>query len=344
MTITVGAYDTVTLIQTQQRLITPNQFWLSLCFPNVQLFDTEKIMFDEIKAARRLAPFVAPNVKGKVMKERGFTSKAFAPAYIKPKFPINPDQQIKRRAGEPLTGEMSQEQRRNAHVAALLLEEREMIERRWEWMAAQAAQHGSVTVSGEDYPTVTVDFGRNAAQTITLTGTNLWTDPASKPLTNLQTWMTQTQRLAASPVRTLVFGTTAWDAFISHASVQQKLETRRGSTMQVETALGMGNSDAFQYKGSLPGGPDLVIYSDIYEDDLGATQQMMDPTHVIGVGNVNGIRAFGAIMDGRAGYRALPIFPKMWEEEDPSVEFVMSQSAPLMIPGNPDATFRAKVA
>src|SRR5690606_20901096 len=53
-------------------------------------------------------------------------------------------------------------------------------------------------------------------------------------------------------------------------------------------------------------------------------------------------RAFGAIMDKKAGWRATPVFPKMLEQEDPSAVYRMTQSAPLMIPTRPNATLTAK--
>ena len=58
---------------------------------------------------------------------------------------------------------------------------------------------------------------------------------------------------------------------------------------------------------------------------------------------VDGVRAFGAIMDRKAGWRATPFFPKMFEQEDPSAVYLMTQSAPLMIATRPNATLKAKV-
>jgi predicted cation transporter len=37
------------------------------------------------------------------------------------------------------------------------------------------------------------------------------------------------------------------------------------------------------------------------------------------------------------------IYPKMWEEQDPSAVFTMSQSAPLMVPTNPNNSFKIRV-
>jgi hypothetical protein len=59
---------------------------------------------------------------------------------------------------------------------------------------------------------------------------------------------------------------------------------------------------------------------------------------------LNGTRCYGAIRDKRAGLAAMSLFPKMWDQEDPSVTYTMTQSAPLMVPGNPNNSFRLVVA
>ena len=42
-------------------------------------------------------------------------------------------------------------------------------------------------------------------------------------------------------------------------------------------------------------------------------------------------------------FQPLPVFPKMWDEDDPSATILMTQSAPLMVPVNPNNTLRARV-
>ena len=345
MTITQTIYQTADLLDVIRTVHRPTAFWLDKFFPNVRTSNSENIMFDDFDSGRRIAPFVAPNVQGRPMKEKGYSTRVFTPAYVKPKTPVTPDRTLTRRAGEMYGGELSPAQRRDAIIADITVEQRNMIERRWEWMAAQAIINGSVVVAGDDYPEVTVDFGRDASQTITLTGGALWSAGTSTPLEDIDDWCDQTWKLPnSSNIQNLVFGVDAWRSFAAHADVQQALDTRRGSQWATETVNGIGNSDdPFVFKGRMPNGSALWVYNDVYEDDLGANQPMMDSTYVVGVGNVQGVRAFGAIMDARAGYQSLPIFPKMWVNEDPSVEFIMSQSAPLMIPGRPNATFRAKV-
>lgn len=341
---TIQVYDTHELLKVVPTLFVPSQFWTNRCFPTVHTSTDEYINFDELSRGRRMAPFVSPMAQGKVMKQEGFSTKRFKPAYIKPKFPVTPNHVIKRVAGEALTGSLSPAQREGAIIADLMRDGRYMIERRWEWMSARAAIDGKVTVSGEDYPTVEVDFGRDATHTITLTSTALWTDKVnSTPNKNIEAWQLKIQRKSGKVVNDVIMGVDAWAAYIAHPETQNLLETRRGSLSAAETGPAVLKDGEPILRGTF-GNFRVWTYQDIYEDDTGAVQEMMDQTFVVMADSgIEGVRAFGAIMDRKAGYAAMPIFPKMFEQDDPSVLYLLMQSAPLMIPTRPNASLRAKV-
>ncbi|PCJ51688.1 MAG: capsid protein, partial [Planctomycetota bacterium] len=67
-------------------------------------------------------------------------------------------------------------------------------------------------------------------------------------------------------------------------------------------------------------------------------EQPMIPedTLILGADNARTARHYGAIHDLDAT-AAVQYFPKSWTQEDPSVRFVMLQSAPLVIPHQIDA-------
>lgn len=346
---TYTPYSTHELLGVIRKIPAPSNFWLNLLFKQQVNSQNQFIDFDQIDRGRRLAPFVAPTVQGKPMKSEGYNTRRFAPAYVKPKHPVDPDRLIKRQAGEPYTGNMSLAARRDSIVGDILIEERDMIRRRWEVMAAQAAIDGAVVVEGEDYPTQNVDFGRDPNNTVTLSGTNLWTDNTSRPTKDLENWSLAMARSGGYPVTDWVMGTNAYEAFINNPSTEKQLNTDIKNSSQIMLDLGISQADEngaiIQLKGTLGSGIRVWVYSDIYEDDNGTQIEIMDQNLVVGVNpaGVQGVRCFGAIMDARAGYQSLDIFPKTWMNEDPSVEYVMSQSAPLMVPRRPNATFKATV-
>lgn len=344
-----GLYTTTELMGVQRKLKTrPDGFWLNL-FNRTITSDKEEIQFDKITAEdRRLAPFVAPNVQGRVMREAGYTVQVFKPAYVKPKHVIDPSKAIPRMAGEAIGGEMSVQQRFDAHVALALMSQSESIDRTWDWMAAQAIQKGSVVVAGQDYPSVTVSFNRHATLTYTLTSNDRWGEASEDPIGDIATARQNAFQRSNAPITDVVFGLDAWSRFLANADVQDLLDNNfRGQRSDFNKSTAFSGGQPFEYVGQLSGfngGNQLNLwtYSNIYVDEDGVTGQFLDPDHVVGFGGaVSGVRMFGAIMDKRS-LQAVPKFPKMWDQEDPSCTYVMTQSAPLMVPMEPDNTFLIK--
>jgi hypothetical protein len=338
-------YDTTTLVGVIRGLdpaVTP--YWLDLAFPRQITFDTEEIQFDMVTETRKLAPFVAPTHQGKVQSRKGFSAKSFRPAYIKPKDVLVPGRALTRMAGEALTGTLSAGARWNAHLAELLRLQREEITRRWDWMAARAVIDGSVTVSGDDYPTVNVDFGRHTDNTMTLTGTAQWDDSAANPLGNIETIRTTVRKRARAGVTRLTFGLDAWAEFIEDDNVQALLRNDVRNSPDTNFNARIGEGGPYESRGVLSGkgvgSLELYTYSDTYETDNDGTEaDYLDPGWVVATGpGLQGVRCFGAIMDSAAGLAPMAMFPKMWPNQDPSVTYVMTQSAPLMVPAQPNGS------
>lgn len=350
---TITLYGTTELIIVQQRFPQlPDGFWLNLANRTVTS-DREEILFERLDIDnRRLAPFVAPNVQGRVMRAQGFSARSFRPAYVKPKHIVDPNKAISRMFGEPLLGGLTMAQRFDAHVANNLRLERESIERRWDWLAACAVRDGMVTISGEDYPLVTVDFHRDPSLTIQLSGSATWdhANTGASPLEDLESASDSAFQLGLAPVTDLVFGTTAWKNFLKNSEVYELLNKfYGGSTSDFQRTILTPPSN-FQKMGVISGASgtfNLWRYRNWYSDIDPATgvltrQEYLDPTVVVGYGSaVDMVKAFGAIQDVDANFVAeATIFPKMWRNEDPSVVYTMSQSAPLMVPTNPNNTFK----
>lgn len=339
-----GLFTTYQLLQVQRKFKTLPSFWLKF-FPKQVNFQEEEIAFDKVSVNyARLAPFVAPNVQGRVLKHEGFSRKSFRPAYLKPKDVVDPNMIIPIQPGEmPAAGNMSLEQRRQAVITYLLENQRSMHENRWEWMAAQAAIYGYVDVSGEDYPTLRVDFGRDAALTIT----SNWAT-ASSPLDDIYAArrLANDKSLSGATIQTIIMGDQAWAAFYAKEKDRLKdlMDKNQVNGNTTITKLWDG-FEGIEYMGRISGyqGGGLIdIWVDTrkYTDESGQMQYLMPRKGCVGISDaIQGVRCFGAIMDKRAGYQALEMFPKNWENEDPSVEYLMTQGAPLMVPADPNASF-----
>lgn len=340
----IGAYGVID---------TPRPFLLDLFFGATQIFETEKVAFDRVDRARRLAPFVSPNVAGKPMRQQGFQTFDFAPAYVKPKSVVDSTRPLKRMAGERLLGAMTPEERYMRILAELLAEQQNQIVRTEEWMAAQELLNGAVIVAGDDYPSVTVDFARPSGQTIALTGANRWGQAGVSALADLRLWNTTVMQSSGFNATVVVMDPLAEQLFINDAAVLEILDNRVNTPVGADFKIGNLQIAGVQagavgsevkYLGRI-GEFEMFVYQQLYANADGTVSQMLPPNTVI-MGNpdgVQGTRLYGAIRDAEAGFRALDRYPKMWREHDPSVTFLMTQSAPLPVMGWPQASLSATV-
>ncbi len=344
-------YGTTTLVGVQRRQQVDDLFWLDT-FANDQInFETEEIAWERINPKRKLAPFVSPRAQGRVMRREGSTSVTFRPAYVKPKHEVNPFQARPRRVGEAFGGTLSLEARYNAIIAENLADEANMIRRRWDWMTAKAMIDGKVVIASEDgdYPEVEVDFKRDATLDTTLLLSARWGEADADPLADLNLHRRRAYTAGGGRIDRLIMGLDAFDKFFSDEDVQKLLKTD-GNRGEASSLSSLSSPDAnFESRGVLQGANgqgrlEVYTYAGTYHDYDGVEQQIMDSNDVVGVGSsLKMTRCFGAIMDKRAQLRALEMFPKLWDQEDPSQTFTMTQSAPLMAPGEPNATFRLRV-
>ena len=122
-----------------------------------------------------MSPFVSPLVEGKLVEQRRVQTNQFKPAYIKDKRAPDLRKPVRRAIGEQIGGTLTGAEREAANVELEMTDQLDMLDRRLEWMAAQALINGTVTITGEGFPTVVVDYGRDATLTVAKTSTGKWT-------------------------------------------------------------------------------------------------------------------------------------------------------------------------
>lgn len=348
MTVAITIYDTSTLIAVITQVEPVQSYWLDLCFPQEQHFDDEYIDFEKISDVRRIAPFVAPLAQGQPIYSEGSVITRLKPAYIKPKDPVGPTRALKRRPGalmDPSRGG-TQLSRYNAIVADIARAHRAAIERRWEWMAARAVIDASITIVGEAYPERVVNFGRNGNQTVVLSGGALWGQTGVSIVSFLETMRTRMRRalFGGAPNR-VTMGADVWDVMRQDAEIRELLKLDlRPYNGGININLGMKSGLEVEQVASF-GGLDFYVYSDYYQDPVDGSQvNFMSPKDIVMTGpNLQGVRAFAAILDPNANFAPVSIFPRQFRSDDPPVLFIMTQSAPLMVPVNPNASLKATV-
>lgn len=333
-------FSTHVLSKVVERLHTPSSFLLDTFFPNVQTSDKEEIFFDVTDSKPRISPFVSPLLPGKVVDGGGYQTKSFKPAYVKDKRRFDVNIPYKRVAGETIGGSLSPAQRYERALATHLKDQLDNLTRREEVMASEILRTGKVIVSGDGYPTQTVDFGRDPELTKVLTGSATWESSSVNPVDNLEDWATSVQDKSGVVATTVVMDPQAWKIFRSNNIVQKYLDVRRGTnnSLTIDPVLRSEDMKARQV-GSI-GDFNIWIYNDTYIDDNGNVAKLL-PEKTVLLGSregLEGTRCYGAIHDEKANWTANRYFTKSWMEEDPSVRWLLLQSAPLIVPYRPNAS------
>lgn len=330
-------FDIATLQGIVRALPQPKLGFAAKYFQRVVESTDPEIHFDVEGTDLRLAPFVSPLVAGKIVTDRGFSTKTFRPAYVKDKTVFTPSRSLTRRLGEKIGGEFSPEERLSLDIANELDAKLLRLERRLEWMAVQALYSGSVTITGDQYPTQVVNFGRDSALTVVKTSGNKWGDANVEPLDDLNAW----SDAAETPITDWYLTADAYAIFRDSAKVTKRLEMVRGtSTLTQDAVLSrdlvlMGVIDGFRI---------WVIPKINVENEAGTVVRLVPDGSVIGVADqyFEGVRHFGAIQD-LDHFEPGAYFVKSWPEQDPSARYLLLQSAPLLVPYRPNSTFRATV-
>ena len=337
----LAIYDTAVMNRVVDSLIRPKAALLTQHFTEVQQSEDEKIYFDVQVSARRLAPFVHSSLAGRFVEGLGFKTNDFEPAYIKDKRVLDPHRALKRQIGETIGGSSSPGARNQAVLTQELVDQQDMATRRYETMASEVLRTGKVTITGDGYDTVVVDFLRAASQTVVLTGANRWGQTGIVPLENIEDWSDTMLINEGVVVTTVTMDVAAWRLFTADQTTKDQLDIRR--IQQTDVNVRAMAKQGLKFKGTIDE-VNYYVYSDHYVDSGGTTQPMMPANSVILTGDtLEGVRHFGAILDEGAGFQARESFTKSWVEEDPSVRLLLMQTAPILVPRRPNASFGVTV-
>lgn len=341
-------YDTNTLIQVVPNLKRAQKFLLDTFFPNIVMSDSEYVSIDIDVGKRRMSPFVSPLAEGKLVEQRRYQTNTFKPAYIKDKRAPDLRKPVRRMIGERIGGDLTGAEREMANVEFEMTDQIDILDRRLEWMAAQALVGGTVTISGEGFETVVVDFGRDASLTVALTGTAQWTaaniaNGTAVPTDDIETWSTSILKKSGGVATDIVMTPKAWNALKKDTVIKQAIwypGSGQGNTIQIGAQIKRGA----QFKG-VWGQYNLWLYNDWYVDDNNVEQPMLvDGTLIMCGPDMMGTRAFGQIMDPAFNYASMPYAPKTWVNQDPAQRYLMMQSSPIVIPSRVNAALAATVA
>jgi hypothetical protein len=250
---------------------------------------TAMIEFDFRRGRRKMAPFVAPLVGGKVMERQGYETRFFRAPRIAPARALRTPDLEARLPGENIYSGRTQADR----AADLLAEDSvfldESITRREEWMCRQVLVNGGITVTAENGYQMVIDYTQSAANPAGLQTVNhdipavKWdVASGSDPLADLEASRLNTIKASGVAPNVVLMGANAAKVFIRNPQVAALLDKMRYNIALVEPII---QNDAVIRIGRVPG-MEIYEYVEYFEDDAGNLFPMI-PDNFVMLLNVN---------------------------------------------------------
>ncbi|EAX8227396.1 major capsid protein [Salmonella enterica] len=320
-----------------------SSLFIELFFKKEVLSEARDISLDLIDVPEiPIAAFCSPVVGSMVSRDQGFATKTFTPGYLKPKKSIDPTKLVARNPGKALN---TTADKRTMLVMSAFHSQIQSIAARKEWLAVQLVTTGKNIISGEGIETYEIDWNMDSKNIITQSGSTAWSSQNKDtydPNDDIETYAEN----AAAPVNVIIMGTKVWKLYRQFKAVKSALDSRRGSSSNLETAL-KNLGEYISLKGYM-GDTAIIVYSGKYFEDK-TEKYFLDPMTMV-LGNVThgGLVAYGTIQDtaaAREGLDVASMYPKNYVVPgDPEVEYMQTHSAPQPIPAGINKFVCVKVA
>jgi hypothetical protein len=344
------------------RARTKETFYFGQFFPdsNTFLSDEDYIDFEKLPIhSRALAPYVLPKGRGLSVYDDSARTYRFRPANVVVEESVDDDKALQPLAGidvsmlHPELNLRDPMVRRAQLKAAMTAEAMLSIWRRWEHQRARSIIDGFLDItylSGETYH---VDFQRNANQTEILTSGNRFGDAGVSILDKFQSiGDTMNNAEFGGMFTKATMGGGVWSVLRKDPEMKAAMDAYRPyGGISLERGLTTGGVDGGKvFKvGTITvggaGGQEIELW--VNNETYGPRGQQ---TRYVGTNEmvftstpdaIMGVSAFGRIKDIDAQFQAIPIFPKNFVTgERVKVENMSFESAPLMVPINPNATYK----
>ncbi|GDH54980.1 phage major capsid protein [Escherichia coli] len=283
----MSMYTTAQLLAANEKKFKFDPLFLRLFFRESYPFTTEKVYLSQIPGLVNMALYVSPIVSGEVIRSRGGSTSEFTPGYVKPKHEVNPQMTLRRLPDEDPQNLADPAYRRRRIIMQNMRDEELAIAQVEEMQAVSAVLKGKYTMTGEAFDPVEVDMGRSAANNITQSGGTEWSKRDKStydPTDDIEAYALN----ASGVVNIIVFDPKGWALFRSFKAVKEKLDTRRGSNSELETAV-KDLGEAVSYKG-MYGDTAIVVYSGQYVENDVKKNFLPDNTMVLGNTQARGLR------------------------------------------------------
>lgn len=304
------------------------------------------------KRARGLAPRIHPRLPGSPVRGAGKSIQSFTPTYLKFNTPIEPGgvYQSHGETNKLLVEDYDDPMR--AHIRERVRITEEHIERivdTWEWMAMDALVNGKVDVSYEGHPVAEINFGRDASLTKTLTDGSFWGQDGVSIIAHLNAWRAEMWDAPYGMGGNILLAGSKAAAAIRADKELRELMDKRFNPDGTNLTNGLVENGHYVKVGTISGLCDVYeVNANFVDTDKAGEPVSLKPLAAneicLVAKDYGGVKGFGRIKDLAAQYAATPLFGRNFVTEgDPQVESVVHQSAPIMIPTQPNRSLKATV-
>jgi hypothetical protein len=330
------------------RLLPPNNMWFTRTFfTRRRTIEGTKADVDFFKGTRRLAPFVNPKGQAPNVEKQGFQTNQFVTPMVRMKDTTTQEQLDVRVMGEQLQNSgMTKADRAIQKMAEVMADFNNMIDRRIEWMAAQALFTGKIPVKGEgvDYE---IDFSfTNKATCGTTSGYGVvWsTSATADPIGDMEKAQLVCVQNGYRRPNIAVMARDAYNEFIGCTKVKDLINSLN---MEMAIIKPQVLPAGITYGGTIQKlNLSIYIYDEWYKGDDGVEAPMVPVGTVLLIATDARFSIyFGEMMVADAtapgGLRSIigERTPESWVEEDPPKRFLALQSRPLTAPQEVDSWF-----
>ena len=343
--VSIDTFGTLFLTDTINAIVEPHMFIKDLIFglDKEEQLPNDEAQFDVLIGGKKLAPFVGRDQPAKVIEQDVVRSDTVKIPRIRVKKGYSAkDLTFNRGVGLPIhvRGTSDVNAMRDDVVTRQLAKFKRDINRSIEWLCTQALT-GTIAYAQDDYH-FDIDYLMPAANKPT--AAVLWSESATAdPLGDIEAWKVLVEDATGFTPRVAFARHELITELLAVTAVTTELDNRRiiGGNIDVNKNMVNGVTRIGELRGVT-----IYQYNETYVTPAGVTTPMIaDNVFIMAAPDADNRFFWGAVEDLDAGVNfATPFFSKDYLTPDPSKLWVLAESAPLPVLGQPDSVVYATVS
>ena len=341
----MGLYDTTTLLAGIKTVKPVKTFLRDTFFPtkNDQTLLTKTAQFDVKKGKRRIAPFVAPRVKGVTISREGFETHTITTPLIAPQRILTVDDLENRAFGENIVSTITPQQRQAKIIADDLMELDEMITRREEAMIADLLFNGKIFVKayvdydGTNTQDSVIDFGKKVEDTVKVK----WNLANATIIEDLRNLRREIIKDAGANANVLILGSKVYDELLKNEAFLKFFDIKNLNLATINPTV--QDNGAVTFVGRITSlGIDMYTYDEWYVDADGVEKPIVPEDKILLGSRDLGKVMYGAVTQIEDQSKNFVTYvnsrvPKVWVDPNADNRMMRLSSRPVAAPNDIEA-------